>query len=103
MHLVAEKHDVKPLTDFEPYTGRIVVVEDEIKDRTEGGLYIPKNQSEVIATTGVVVATGEDVPFCEIGNRVCFARYSGSKFTWKGKEYRIMNEEDLLGLEVCNG
>lgn len=100
MDLVKQVEKYELLEDFLPYEGRLVVQEDEITDRTSSGLYIPTKQTEVIATTGVVIACGTNVFFCNNGDRVCYARYSGTKFTWKGKEYRLMNEEDLLGKEV---
>lgn len=78
------------------YYGRIYVVEKKMAEKI-GSLYIPENQKEIVVTEGYVIAVGEDVNFCKVGDLVFYARYSGAKCEWEGQEYRVMNEEDLLG------
>lgn len=79
-----------------PFFGRIYVVEKKMAEKI-GSLYIPENQKEIVVTEGYVIAIGEDVNFCSVGDLVFYARYSGAKCEWEGQEYRVMNEEDLLG------
>lgn len=87
---------VKEKFNLIPYYGRIYVMEKKMSEKI-GSLYIPENQKEIIVTEGYVIAIGEDVNFCKVGDLVFYARYSGAKCEWLGQEYRVMNEEDLLG------
>jgi co-chaperonin GroES (HSP10) len=91
--------DVIKTFDLIPYTGRVFIIEDVLPEKV-GSIYIPRDVvKEVVVTTGTVIAVGDDVSFCEKGDKVFYARYSGAKCTWKDREYRVMNEEDLLGKE----
>ena len=79
------------------YGSRVFVIESKLTGKTAGGLYLPDSQREIIATDGIVVAIGDDVTFCTIGDRIYYARYSGATCTIDNLDYRIMNEEDILG------
>ena len=49
--------------------------------------------------TGKVTEDGTKTPLdVKAGDRVLFAKYSGSEIKVEGEEYLIMKEEDILGV-----
>ena len=84
---------------LEAFPTRIFVFEKKLPEK-QGLIYIPETTKEMVITEGVVIAVGQQVTFCKPGDVVFYARYSGAKCVWNEYEYRVMNEEDLLGKEV---
>ena len=89
-----------------PLQDRVLVERVEAMEKSAGGLYIPDTAKEK-PQEGKVVAVGkgkrkEDgqlVPMdVKKGDRILFAKYSGSDITLDGKEYIIMREDDILGV-----
>jgi co-chaperonin GroES (HSP10) len=84
-----------------PTPGRVFVFEMKLPEKTSGGIIIPVAQpqnSEVTVTEGLVVACNPIDNVCKVGDHVFYARYSGARCTWKGTEYRFMNEADIIGV-----
>ena len=93
---------------------KILVLPKEIEEKTAGGIYIAKHsegnihREEEAGSEGLLVsmgpmagnerwAEGQVKP----GDVVCFARYAGkhAEFTGDdGRTYRLMNDEDVLGV-----
>lgn len=92
--------ELKPLYD------RILVKRTEEKEQIKGGIIIPdsakeKPQSgEVIAVgKGKRLESGQLVPLdVKAGDRILFAKYSGSEVKIDGVEYLIMREDEVLGV-----
>lgn len=80
-----------------PFGSRLVVKELEVKQ--VGLIHVPETSTkkEMQTNQGFVLAVGDDVDFCDVGDEVYYGKYSGAWFDWNGHKYRIMNEEDLLG------
>ncbi len=84
-----------------PYGDKLVVKEH--KAEKIGSIYVPDTAQEGEAATfeGHVIAVGEHVTFCVVGEHVYYARYSGAYIPRLGdkeqKVYRLMPEDDLLG------
>jgi chaperonin GroES len=93
-------------TTLRPLHDRVVVKRLEEGSTKRGSIVIPDSAKEkpqegkVIAVgTGKVTETGKIVPLdVKAGDRVLFAKYSGSEVELEGEEYLIMKEEDLLGI-----
>jgi chaperonin GroES len=91
---------IRPLYD------RIVVKRIEQGDEVQGGLYIPDSakekpqEGEVVAVgKGKRLEGGKVVPLdVQVGNRILFAKYSGSEIKLGGDEYLIMREDEVLGI-----
>src|SRR5215471_4339412 len=91
---------IRPLHD------RILVKRLAEQDRTAGGLYIPDTAKEKpIEAQVVAVGTGKimedgSVRKLEVktGDKVLFAKYSGSEVKIDGEEHLILREEDLLAV-----
>ncbi len=91
---------IRPLHD------RILVKRLQEQEKTAGGLYIPDTakekpvEAEVIAVgTGKVLDDGTvRHPEVKAGDRVLFAKYSGSEVKLDGEEHLILREEDILAV-----
>ena len=92
--------NVKPLGD------RILVEAIEEKETKKGGIIIPDSAKEK-PTEAVVVAlgtgktddNGKKVPFeVKKGDRVLISKYGGTEVKVEGKEYKILNSDDILAV-----
>jgi chaperonin GroES len=92
--------NLKPLGD------RVLVEPVEEKETKKGGIIIPDTAKEK-PTEGIVVAVGtgktddngKKIPFeVKKGDRVLVSKYGGTEIKLDGKEYKIMNSDDILGV-----
>lgn len=99
--VTATKPLVKPLSD------RVVVKKLEAEDRTSGGIVLPDTakekpqQGEVLAVgPGKLDEKGGARQPMEVkeGDKVLFAKYSGTEFKMDGIEYLILSERDILAV-----
>jgi chaperonin GroES len=92
--------DIRPLHD------RVLVRRIEEQETVRGGIIIPDTakekpqQGEVIAAgNGKLLENGERVPIdVKAGDRILFAKYSGSDIRVAGEEYLIVREDEILGV-----
>ncbi|HEV8542325.1 MAG TPA: co-chaperone GroES [Verrucomicrobiae bacterium] len=94
--------NIRPLGD------RIVVeaIVEQDKSLKKGGIIIPDTakekpmESRVVALgTGKSDDNGKRVPFeVKKGDRVLVTRYGGTEIKLDGKEYKILNAEDILAI-----
>src|SRR5271163_5097782 len=92
--------NVKPLGD------RILVEAIEEKEQKKGGIIIPDSAKEkptesiVIALgTGKTDDNGKKVPFeVKKGDRILCSKYGGTEIKIDGKEYKILNTDDILAV-----
>jgi chaperonin GroES len=92
--------NVKPIGD------RILVEAVEEKELKKGGIVIPDTakekpmESRVVALgTGKTDDNGQKVPFeMKKGDRVLVTKYGGTEIKIEGKEYKILNSEDVLAV-----
>jgi chaperonin GroES len=91
---------LKPLGD------RVLVEPTEEKEVKKGGIIIPDTAKEK-STEGIVRALGtgktdddgKKIPFeVKVGDRVLVSKYGGTEIKLDGKEYKILNSDDLLGI-----
>jgi chaperonin GroES len=91
---------IRPLHD------RILVKRVEAESKTPGGLIIPDNAKER-PVEGLVVAVGEGardkdgerIPLdVKTGDRVLFAKYSGTEVKTLGDDHMILREDDILAV-----
>ena len=90
---------VKPLHD------RIIVKRLEEEDKSKGGIIIPDTakekpqQGKVIAVRAGRREDGKVLPLdVKAGDKVLFAKYSGTEFKLDGVEHLILREDDVLGV-----
>ena len=85
---------------FKPLGNRILVERIDEPEQTPSGIYIPDNAKEK-PLEGNVLAIGPEVEeegHIKVGDRVVFAKYSGTDITLEGKEYLILQTDDVLGI-----
>jgi len=96
---------------FRPLHDRVVVKRIEAEEKSAGGIIIPDTAKEK-PQQGAVVAvgpggrdeTGKLIPIdVKAGDRVLFAKWSGTEVKIDGVEYLIMKESDIMGVLAETG
>ena len=110
-HLLTDSTQVETMKmKIRPLYDRIVVKRIEEQETTRNGIVIPDSAKEK-PQEGEVIAVGhgkrlEDGKLIALdvnaGDRILFAKYSGSDTKVDGTEYIIMREEDVLGILDTN-
>jgi chaperonin GroES len=96
----ATKLHLKPLAD------RVVIKKLEAEDKTSGGIVLPDSakekpqQGEILAAgPGKLDEKGTRQPMeVKVGDKVLFAKYSGTEVKIDGVEYTILAERDILAI-----
>ena len=99
-----------------PCGHRVVVLPDTYEGMTKGGIVIPDfaiESRQFAMTRGTLVAVGPSAwmdfgnqePWAKEGDIVIYAKYGGAEFYSDGENgdrivYRLMNDEDILGVIV---
>jgi len=92
---------IKPLGD------RVVIKPAEREEKTKGGIFLPDTASKERPMEGTVLAAGPGrhddngkliVMNVRAGDKVLFAKYSGTEFKVEEIEYLILSEKDILGI-----
>ncbi len=86
--------------NFQPLGQRILVERVEESTTTASGIIIPDNAKEK-PLRGKICAISKEVEKEELVNIdevVLFGKYSGTDINLDGKEYLVLNLEDVLGV-----
>jgi len=87
---------------FKPLGLRVLVERMEEENKTASGIIIPDNAKEKPLQAKVIAVSKEveedDFNPINKGDVVVFAKYSGSEITLDGKEYLVLNTDDILGI-----
>ena len=91
---------IRPLHD------RIIVKRLQELEKTAGGLYIPDTAKEKPVEAKVIaVGSGKILedgtirkPDVKAGDKVLFAKYSGSEVKIDGEDHLILREDDILAI-----
>jgi chaperonin GroES len=92
--------NIKPLGD------RVLVEICENNEEMKGGILIPDTAKEkpqeyrvVALGTGKNDEKGEKIPFdVKVGDIVLTSRYGGTEVKVDGKEYKVVNQDDILAI-----
>lgn len=91
-------------------TGHILLVlPDEVETTTESGIVLAtssqRQREEMAQTEAIVVELGNTAyrdqvsPWCEVGDRVIFAKYAGTVSKGlDGRTYRLINDLDVKAI-----
>lgn len=91
---------------LKPLGNRVVVEPIEQEEMTAGGIYVPETAKEK-PQQGTVLSVGpgdrdEDgdrIPMdVAVGDKVLFAKYSGTEMKLDGKKLLVLRESDLLAI-----
>ena len=92
---------IRPLAD------RVVIKPAEREEKTKSGIFLPDTASKERPMEGTVLAVGNGrlddngkrVPMhVKAGDKVLFAKYSGTEYKVDDVEYLILSEKDILGI-----
>ncbi len=99
------------MSDFRirPLADRVVIKPVEREEKTKGGIFLPDTASKERPMEGTILAVGDGrrddngniVPMnVKVGDRILFAKYSGTEYKVDDVEYLILAEKDILGIVV---
>lgn len=91
---------LKPLAD------RVLIEVLEAREVKKGGIIIPDTAKEkpqegkvVAVGPGKIGKDGKRVPMdVKAGDKVLYGKYSGSEIKLEGKEYIVLNQDEILGI-----
>jgi chaperonin GroES len=91
---------VRPLND------KVLVKRVDAPEKTKGGIIIPDTATEkpqegevVAAGKGKVLENGSTRPLdVKKGDRVLFGKYGGTEINFKGDDYVILDESEILAI-----
>jgi chaperonin GroES len=92
-----------------PTEFKVLIRQDTMKDKTEGGVWLPEpaiDDQQRAMMKGVIISMSpaafsyhlwnEGARLPQVGDRVVYARYSGSDIVGKDKiKYRLINDKDI--------
>ena len=84
---------------IKPLGARVVIKKMDAEEKTQAGLLLSGSakekpqQAEVLA---VGPGTSEEPMELKVGDIVIFARYGGNELKYKGEEYTIIAQKDIL-------
>ena len=91
---------------FKPLGGRVLIEPLEQEEMTAGGIILPETAKEK-PQEGKVLAIGPGerdeqgkriAMEVKVGDKILFAKYSGTEVKMSGKKLLILRESDLLGI-----
>jgi chaperonin GroES len=94
---------------IKPVEYKVLVLPEEVEEKTEGGLYLPdqvKEKDRMAQCRAQVIAIGGNafeewkgrVP--QPGDTVYMAKYAGCTLQHDGRQYRLINDKDIAAIEV---
>ncbi len=83
---------------IEPLGARVLVLPTEGESQTPSGILLPETAKEKPQEGSVeAVGTSEDrTTDLKVGDRVIFAKYTGTEIKYDAKTYLLMDESDIL-------
>jgi chaperonin GroES len=91
---------------LKPLGGRVIVEPIEQEEMTAGGIILPETAKEkpqegkiLAAGPGERDEDGERIPMeVQVGDRVLYAKYSGTEVKMDGRKLLILRESDILAV-----
>jgi chaperonin GroES len=91
---------------LKPLGGRLIIEPIEQEEMTAGGIILPETAKEKPQEGNVLAVgpgerddKGERIPMeVKVGDKVLFAKYSGSEIKMDGRKLLIMRESDILAI-----
>ena len=84
---------------IKPLGERVVIKRLEAVEKTQSGIVLPgqaKEQPQMAEVIAVGPGTKEEKMELKPGDTVVFSRYAGTEIKYKGEEYSIMSQKDIL-------
>jgi chaperonin GroES len=90
-----------------PLATKVVVVPSEEEEKTSGGIFLP-DAAKKKPTEGQVVAVGKGRSLDDgsiaalsvsVGDTVIYSKYGGTEVTVEGKDYVILDEDQIYAIK----
>jgi chaperonin GroES len=93
-----------------PAGHRVLVLPDIVEEKTSGGIILAPSamdKEKAATVTGVIIEVGmnawkafdDGTPWAKEGDKVYFKQYAGYVLKKDGKEYRVLNDEDVIAID----
>ncbi|MCU0315704.1 MAG: co-chaperone GroES [Fimbriimonadaceae bacterium] len=94
------------MANIRPLGDKVVVELMEAEEKTAGGILLPDSakkkptEGKIVAVgAGRVLETGErNALTVKVGDKVLFSKYGGNEVTVDGKEYTILDEDQIYAI-----
>ena len=85
---------------FEPLGERVLLERIEEPKTTATCIIIPDNAKEKPLSAEVVSISREiqEEGIMSVGDKVIFSKYAGTELSLDGKDYLVMNKDEILGI-----
>lgn len=91
--------------NIRPIFDRVVLLPKEADKETKSGIILPTASLEKsqIATVMAVgeggIVDGKEVKMqVKVGQEIIYSKYSGTEFTYEGKKYIVIKQNDILAI-----
>ncbi|MBU4485968.1 MAG: co-chaperone GroES [Candidatus Delongbacteria bacterium] len=88
--------------NLKPIKDRVVIeMIEETVNKTKGGIILPDTSSKEKPQIGTIIAVGSDEKMkkeVKVGDKVIYAKYSGTEVTLEEKKYLLLKFEDILAV-----
>lgn len=84
-----------------PLGARVVIKKMDALEKTEGGLILSgaaKEKPQEAEVLAVGPGTEEEKMELKVGDIVVFSKYGGSDLKYKGEEYTVISQKDILAV-----
>lgn len=84
-----------------PLGARVLIKKLDAVEKTEGGLILSgsaKEQPQQAEVLAVGPGTEDEKMELKVGDIIVFSRYGGNEIKYKGVEYTIINQKDILAV-----
>lgn len=84
-----------------PLGARVVIKKMEALEKTEGGLILSgaaKEKPQEAEVVAVGPGTEDEKMELEVGDIVVFSKFGGNDLKYKGEEYTIISQKDILAV-----
>ncbi len=90
---------------LQPLGDKVLIKPVSAEEKTKAGIYIPdtakeeKAEGEIVALGTGKLSEGKKHDFSvKKGDKVIYGKYAGDEIKIDGKNYKIMKEEEILGI-----
>ncbi len=84
---------------MKPIADRVVIKPAPAEEKTKGGIIIPETVKEK-PQMGEVIAVGPgkdgEGMTVQVGDKVLYGKYAGQELNYKGEDYLIVRQDDIL-------
>jgi len=84
---------------IKPLGEKVVIKRLEAEEKTQSGIVLPgqaKEKPQIAEVVAVGPGTEDDKMELKVGDFVIFSQYAGTQIKYKGDEYTILSQKDVL-------